>query len=120
MARGASISNRLAAAQEGVQYRKELDARIVEQDSQQSKVYRVHTEDFANVPQIVSRYFDGFNLSYTEDYWKGVAEHSLTVEIIGTNADSRKVAELAEEIRRTNAQQAVIVTAADVLATFVD
>lgn len=73
--------------------------------------YRLYTERFANLGDIASRYFDAFTIVDTVGYWRGQRENSAVIEI-GTD-DARKVQTLAEDIRTTNHQQAVMMTAAD-------
>lgn len=119
MARGASISNRLAQAQEVAAY-DQASAVIVAQmnaeaaAAKQQRVYRLYTEDFANVSVIAAKYFDSFSVQYQEEYWKGQKENSVVVEVVvevGTVAvATAKMKQLADEIRETNHQQVVLVT----------
>jgi hypothetical protein len=73
--------------------------------------YRLYTERFANLGEIASRHFDGFTIVDSVGYWKGQREDSAIIEVV-TDAP-HKIGELAEDIRTTNHQQAVLVTAAD-------
>ena len=75
-----------------------------------SRLYRLYTEDKGNVAQLVAPYFDSCTVLTATGYWRGIAEPSVVVEILGTAQDSEKVARLAEHIRVTNAQESVLVT----------
>ena len=70
--------------------------------------YRLYTERFDNVPAIASKYFDGFTVYHTVGYWQGTAEDSVVVEVL--TDEHAKVSALARELRKTNDQQAVLVT----------
>lgn len=71
--------------------------------------YRIHTED-TNRPQIYAlagRRFEGFTVTYGTGFYKGESEHTLTLEII--TSDAASIYLLAEEIRRANGQESVLV-----------
>jgi len=70
--------------------------------------YRLYTERFDNIGALASQRFDGFTLIESRGYWQGAPEDSVIVEVV--TDDASKVKALAEDIRRTNHQQAVMVT----------
>ena len=75
----------------------------------QTATYRIHTED-VNRPAILklaSARFDGFTILHGTGYWKGQSEVTLVLEII--TSDSASVYLLAEEIRKANGQESVLV-----------
>lgn len=73
-------------------------------------LYRIQTEHAANVQAIASRHFDAFTLTQGVGYWHGVPEAQNTIEVLGQASDAMRVEALAEELRVTNRQQAVLVT----------
>ena len=77
-------------------------------------VYRLYTERRANLAELTSRYFSGFTLIDAVGYWKGNAEPSAIVEVIGTSADyADTIIELAHAIRIANGQQSVYLVRAE-------
>ena len=70
-------------------------------------VYRLYTERRPNLAELTSRYFDGFTLIDTVGYWRGNAEQSAIIEVIGTSTDYARVLDLAHAIRISNGQQSV-------------
>jgi hypothetical protein len=80
----------------------------------QTATYRIHTED-VNRPTILKLAgfrFEGFTVTYGAGFWRGEAEDTLILEII--TADSASVYLLAEEIRKANKQESVIVNRAGI------
>ncbi len=73
-------------------------------------VFRIYTEDFPNLQDLVSRYFGGFTIFPTTGVWAGFTENSTVIEIIGTHADLQTIVHLAGDIRIVNNQTAVLVT----------
>lgn len=77
--------------------------------------YRIYTEGGprreARARGIVGQEFDGFNVQQAEGVWRGVRENSIIIEIIGEKTDRAKVLALAERIRGSNDQMAVLFTA---------
>mgnify|MGYP001596123483 CR=1 FL=1 len=73
-------------------------------------LYRLHTERFDNVTEITSRYFEGFTAINVTGYWQGASEAAVIVEIYAAQSDASKVRALADEIRITNKQQAVLLS----------
>ena len=71
--------------------------------------HRILTADINRdtVLSILSKYFDGFTVYPTLGYWKGIPEHSLVVEMIGSSYTD--VLDAAQEIKAANNQDAVIV-----------
>lgn len=71
--------------------------------------HRILTEDvnYNLVVDILSKYFDSFTIQQSRGYWKGSAEASLVIEVIGgAYGDVRKA---SEEIRVANNQEAVLI-----------
>lgn len=79
--------------------------------------YRLYTERFDNLAELTSRSFQGFTIFSAVGYWEGIAEQSAVIEIIAEHAED-KIAVLAELIRETNKQTAVMVTAEEVSVRF--
>lgn len=74
------------------------------------KLFTIYTEKRSNLAVLTGGRFDGFTLVETVGYWRGIREDSTKIEIIADAASWDTVLELAEDIRRTNDQQAVFVT----------
>lgn len=74
-------------------------------------LYRLYTEDKnrEGIEQIISKYFDGFTLIPAIGYWKGNKEQSLIVEILSDKDVLPVVEQIAEEIKRVNDQQSVLI-----------
>jgi hypothetical protein len=70
--------------------------------------YRLYTERFDNIAAIARQRFEGFTLINAVGYWQGASEDSVIVEVV--TDDASRIKALAEDIRRTNHQQAVMVT----------
>jgi hypothetical protein len=71
--------------------------------------HRILTEDVNRqaIIEILSKYFESFNVAETTGYWKGKAEKSLSIELIGSAyADVRRA---SEEIRIANNQEAILI-----------
>ena len=77
-------------------------------------LYRIYTEDKCNLASIVKKYFDSSTLIKATGYWQGQSEASTIIDI-KTDDDFTEtviwnpVYLLAEEIKRVNKQQAVMV-----------
>lgn len=71
--------------------------------------YHLHTENKANLGKLASQYFSGFTINYGRGYWHGKKELSATIEVDTTEAN--KVRALADTIKRTNHQAAVLIEA---------
>lgn len=71
-------------------------------------LYRLATETKPNLATLAGVYFDGFTILQGKGYWKGQAEPSTIIEVETDDDDS--VRRLAEDIRTTNNQEAVMVT----------
>jgi len=74
--------------------------------------YRLHTEHVS--PSIIARHFDGFTIVDARGYYKGKAESSKVIEILGTVDDIAKVQTLAREIREQYRQTEVWITTEEV------
>jgi hypothetical protein len=77
--------------------------------SAQTATYRIHTEDKARptIYKLAGKRFDGFTVTTGTGYYKGVEESTLILEII--TSDSASIYLLAEEIRKANGQESVLV-----------
>jgi hypothetical protein len=95
-------------------YDKSALARAQESQAQigrhQPTLFRLYTESRENIPQLVSRYFEGFTVYRAVGYWQGQPEASDSIDILTDSSDIRSIFYLAEDIRRENAQQCVVVT----------
>ena len=71
--------------------------------------HRILTEDIDRplIVDILTKYFDSFTIVPQVGYWKGNAEKSLSIELIG--ASEKNVLRASEEIRIANSQEAIIV-----------
>jgi len=79
----------------------------------EKKVYRICTEDVnrETIIDLVAIHFGCFNVLTGHGYWQGIAEQSLTVEIITDLATAREaIYGIASKIRDYNKQDAVLVT----------
>jgi len=76
-------------------------------------LYRILTERRDNLQGIVSKYFDAATIYDAMGLWRGTREESTAIELDDSGRDARefrsKVDVLAEEIRETNKQEAVLV-----------
>ena len=72
--------------------------------------YRLYTENAANLPKLVARYFDGATIYDGLGLWQGEQEQSAVIEVIASRADLQQILNLAGDIRVTNRQQSVLVT----------
>lgn len=73
--------------------------------------YRLYTEDKDReyIRYRVSEDFDAYTVFYGTGVWNEVEEGNLTVEII-TPEETKKIKDIAEDIKGHNNQQAVLVT----------
>lgn len=72
--------------------------------------YRIYTEDKPNLQELVGAEFESFTMFLAEGVWRGESENSAVIEILGHAGDRPKVLQVAERIRVTNDQTAVLVT----------
>ena len=77
-------------------------------------IYRIITERRDNLRELTARFFDSCTRIEASGDWKGVSEDSMIIEIDAHGADTRqefaaRVRSLAELIRTTNNQEAVLV-----------
>ena len=82
-------------------------------------LYHLYTEYRPNLPEIVSRHFDGFTLLQGAGYWLGNSEASAILEILVPTSDTWNglILALARDIKDTNNQQSVYVTQTPVAFT---
>jgi len=85
------------------------------------RLYRIFTEhkNTEHVTKIVGRYFKGFTLLNGIGYWQGMPEQSLVVEIIGTESDRAAIEAIAYEIKKANAQEAVLIQETNIASQLV-
>jgi hypothetical protein len=76
---------------------------------QRQKIYRIYTEEKNKkaIVEQVARQFESFTLQPTLGYYRGKAEKSIVIEIIG--AKKGEVNRLAKRIRTMNGQKSVLV-----------
>ena len=75
-------------------------------------LYRLYTERRDNLAELTARYFPGFTLLDGVGFWDNVHEETTIIEIIASDVVGHvvRLRELAETIRNTNNQHAVIIT----------
>ena len=74
--------------------------------------YMIKTEHCA--PSLVAKHFDVFDLVRGDGYWRGKHEQSISISILGTEADLEKILQLAREIRTQYQQDEVWITSESV------
>ena len=75
--------------------------------------YRIYTEDLnrERILEATTHHFpDGYTYWITTGMWKGVREDSIIIEIVDDSPDNTRVRTLAQYIKHTNKQQAVMIT----------
>jgi hypothetical protein len=72
-------------------------------------IHRIYTEEKNKnaIVQLVGTQFESFTLQPTLGYYRGSAEKSIVIEIVGASASKIKL--LAERIRKMNGQQSVLI-----------
>lgn len=80
-------------------------------------LYRIHTEDRDNLPELMARYFGSFTLLRGTGYWDNTQEQAAVIEILAEPCDRWKVMAAADTIREVNRQESVYVTSSDVMLT---
>lgn len=75
-------------------------------------IYKIYTEDknINKVKNIISGFFAGFTIYKGNGYWQGINEKSLIIEINGSKKDFKKIKTISEKIKKTNKQEAVLLT----------
>ena len=75
-------------------------------------IHRVYTEDIRrkSIIQAVATFFEDFTLQPTTGFYRGRAEASIIIEIIG--ARERQIKSLAARIREINGQKSVLILSA--------
>ena len=84
-------------------------------------LFRILTENI-NQPGIenkVNGFFDGYTILKADGYWKTAREKSIIIEIIAEPEARKKVFKLAQEIKRLNNQQSVLVQEFGLNSSFV-
>ena len=78
------------------------------------RLYRIYTEDKnrAEVQKIASSRFEAFTLLEGNGFWRGVREACLILEFV--TDDAKLVGEVAQLIKTTNEQEAVLVVSSEV------
>ena len=69
--------------------------------------YHLHTQDCADLPDLVRRYFPDFTLTHATGYWQDSSEPAAVIKVV--SEDRAKVFKLAADIREINRQSAVLV-----------
>ena len=82
--------------------------------------WKIHTErkNFDQIVEAVIQFFpcNGANFSSSTGLWKEKLEESLVIEIIGTARYKSKIKHLANLIKTMNQQEAVLVTATELIS----
>ena len=84
------------------------------------KLYRIYTEhkNLDSVVHQANQRFEGFTVLSGVGYWKGKAEPALIIEVVAPEEDRELVVDLALSIKRTNAQEAVLLTTQSLAVDF--
>lgn len=72
-------------------------------------LYRIHTEERFNLPDLTAEFFPGFTVLRGTGYYEGKSERAAVIEVYGTSDDRIEVEELARVIATVNNQSSVIV-----------
>ena len=102
MAKDQHLTRQLAETQEQHAKAQENDRTTI--------VYRLYTENAANLSDLVARYFPAATLYDGLGLWQGKEEQSCVIEIVGHRSDLQQVVFLADAIKHTNKQQSVLLT----------
>jgi hypothetical protein len=80
--------------------------------SQFQSIHRVYTKDVnrKSIIRAIAEVFENFTLQPTTGFYKGNAEASIIIEIIG--AKERQIKSLAARIREINGQKSVLILSA--------
>ena len=75
-------------------------------------IHRLYTEDIRrkSIIHAVAKVFENFTLQPTTGFYKGQAEASIIIEIIG--AEEQQIKSLAMRIREINGQKSVLILSA--------
>ena len=77
------------------------------------RLYRIYTEkkNLNQIKTLLGKWFDAYTIIESEGAWKGDHESSIIIETIFNGEVNRKrVYAIAEEIKRLNKQDAVLIT----------
>jgi uncharacterized membrane-anchored protein YitT (DUF2179 family) len=89
------------------------------------QLWRIYTEkkNTRMVENLLNIYYKGYTLIKATGYWKGEKENSLIVEILlnesGTNLNRDNLQKIADEIKRFNDQQTVLITCQNINTEFI-
>jgi hypothetical protein len=72
-------------------------------------IYRIYTEEKNKraIVDLIGKQFESFTLQPTLGFYRGKAEKSMVIEIVGSTAV--KIKRMAERIRKMNGQQSVLI-----------
>jgi hypothetical protein len=73
---------------------------------------RILCENHSKLPDIVSRYFDGFTIIHALGFWKGKPESAAVIEIDMTNVDYNipaRINSVVSDIKYECKQESVLV-----------
>jgi NAD(P)H-hydrate repair Nnr-like enzyme with NAD(P)H-hydrate dehydratase domain len=73
-------------------------------------IYRLYTENAADLPELVARYLPSATLYGGLGLWQGKEEQSCVIEFVGHRSDLQQIVFLADAIKFTNKQQSVLLT----------
>jgi hypothetical protein len=87
------------------------------------RIFRIYTEATGNLAERAEREiatkFEGFSSFRGHGVWKGEREESIVFEILTAEHNRALVLAAAENIRLGNGQEAVLVTASDIVAELI-
>jgi hypothetical protein len=84
-------------------------------------LYRIYTEDKNReaIEKICSEVFDGFTIIHANGYYKGIKENTIIIEIVVSIPDLRAIKYLADNIKRLNHQESVLITCNKIDSQFI-
>ncbi len=84
-------------------------------------LYRILTEDIDRdtIESIVGARFPGFTILLGDGYWRGKHEDCVIIEIMAEWSDMPAVNDIAENIKRINMQETVLVQRFEISHVFI-
>jgi len=75
------------------------------------KTFRIYTENKNKdaINKIVSKSFNAFTTYDAIGFWKSTQERSLIIEVITESKNANKIKHVAQEIKKENKQEAVLI-----------
>lgn len=82
------------------------------------KRYRLYTEDIneAQTKRLFTKYLESYTVYKVIGAWHGAPEHSIVLEVIGGESNNLigKFRLVAQQIKKLNKQEAVLITSEDI------